>query len=72
MSNPVIDQARAALEEQVASFLSSGGEIQNVPQGATGEKSKTPWAKGNQRTPSPSPTPLPQPDAQAEKVETSD
>ncbi|WP_349814431.1 hypothetical protein [Metapseudomonas boanensis] len=50
MTNPVIDRARAALEEQVASFLSNGGEIQSVPHGATGEKSKTPWARGHQRS----------------------
>lgn len=42
------NQARTTLEEQVAAFLSQGGEIQQVPVGATTARPKKSWA-GNQK-----------------------
>ncbi|MCY1289638.1 hypothetical protein D9M68_191980 [compost metagenome] len=59
MSNPLIDKSRSVLEVQVESFLSKGGEIQQIPTGATGVKPKEPWKKSTAKTP-------PQPPAQAQ------
>jgi hypothetical protein len=45
MSNPIIDKSRSVLELQVESFLTNGGEIQQIPTGTTGVKPKEPWKK---------------------------
>ncbi|MCY1381861.1 hypothetical protein D3C76_817400 [compost metagenome] len=57
MSNPIIDKSRSALELQVESFLTNGGEIQQIPTGTTGVKPKEPWKKSTAKSQPQSPLP---------------
>ncbi|MDT4860768.1 hypothetical protein FQZ97_953450 [compost metagenome] len=57
MSNPIIDKSRSALELQVESFLTNGGEIQQIPTGTTGMKPKDHWKKSATKSQPQSPLP---------------
>lgn len=56
MSDPVHDNLRSALDDQIEAFLSKGGEITEVPTGTSGmntDAKKTQWSRGNATKPAP-------------------
>ncbi|BAN48265.1 hypothetical protein [Metapseudomonas resinovorans] len=54
MSDAETSRARSELDEQTKAFLSKGGEIKEIPTGATGwdaDRKKSQWTKAQARKP---------------------
>ncbi|WP_280285626.1 hypothetical protein [Pseudomonas sp. BN415] len=54
MSDTPTSRSRSQLDEQTQAFLSKGGEIKEIPTGATGwntDRKKTQWTKAQTKKP---------------------